>query len=377
MLVGCHGEPSAEIPPTETAQSFWPAAERPLALLTDGAEFALTDGILVQPLGISTRHDPYDPYSGASVPVIETAGSIAILEDEALFVISLNDGEVQRRSCEDCRGLAATPGGLATILPTGTIVEFNTRLEQVGSYLVGDRVGQQKPPEDYFVDPSWEPAFLLLDSGGRGTTIIASMPEWAVLRGGPGLVSEFSPSGDLKRESEVELRVAAARPDVTGEHLVVAGVGSSGACYTHVSLSVLDSSGSTHLLSDATKGSRARMVIDWSWNGDYLIWIDQNTGNLPGLGGDCSIGEWSINVQSAKESGGGGPPTRIESPGLTQLRILDGCDNALAVRETGTGNSLQAMHGGVHQDLGDYAIVWNTPPARGCEQIADLVEILK
>lgn len=347
-----------------SSEPFWPATDRPIALVAKGNELFVTDGLAVQPIEMPAVTDPVGP-----PPVVSEGQWLAGISADRIYVLDLATGESKWRTCRRCSGLSLRSGRVTTIGRDGRLVTLDTSLHIVRVAHLAGLVGQDPPPSAASEDPSWAPEYTVAGHMGEHV-VVASLPRWASLRGGPTLLSLVDDQGRVTAEREVPARFhsSSAKPD--GTALLIASWASAGACSSGNVLSSIDADLLTQQLtadgSDGREGD-AQVITDWSWNGNQVLWVGFELGWGVADEGRCRRAAWHVNQQTDE----GSTPQTLPSPALWSLRVLNGCEEMVALQEQpGSGRHLLAVHHSERHDLGRFdSIVWSAPAHSSCDDI--------
>jgi hypothetical protein len=352
---------------------FWPVHSLPIALVLDREELHITDGRRVVGLGLSTSG-----VESTHLAVVRRGDRLFANVHEQIASIDLRTGEVDWRPCESCSGLTSTSEGLATILRDGTLLIFDESLAQIRSTSVAGSIGQGPPPVPAaFEEPDWQPGFVVME-GPKDAVLIGSRPWWGGARYGPTLISALAVDGSLRHEREATGVFAAASMDSRRESIVVQGWGSSGACNTATSLTLLPIEGDEGDRQDLLTDDYF-VTTDWSWNGRGLVVVGYATETAGLQSGGCALSQWQVLDLATPEGASAQPQaTRAASAGIVQLRVLEGCDNLLATIDAGTGRQLYSVRDGqLSAALGEYSIAWTAPPSNPCRNVVEASKALQ
>lgn len=375
-----HSEPESSISAASANSSFWPATDRPIALIVRGDSLAITDADSVLPIDVRIR-SAIGPYAAR---VARNGDVLAGVVDGKLFAISLRNGAASWRACAHCGGLAGYGEGFVTALDDGTVLVLDQNLQERDTIDVGPSIWEQPPPGSSGRYADWRANYSVADTGDKGTVTLISVPPWAFPRSGPSLLSIVNHNGGISSAVEVSGLSGEARPGTAVGRYAVSGLseGGPGPCDGDTSLSILgEGEQPVNLLeyvapSDGSYREYSQMLTDWSWNGDDLIAVGYHSASTEGNWSyyGCRIGEWDViplDPESPTMDDDGA--NALVNPALEQFRVLDDCQNSLALQSGDEGRSaaLIGVRDGLLRKLGEaQKIIWSAPPVTGCSDLA-------
>lgn len=365
-------EPPASVRPP--SGSFWPALDRPIALVAQPDSMAVTDGVSINVLPFELNSEQ----AKAGAAIARNDHAVAGLIEDRLFSLDLANGNLEWRPCQGCSGVAAYQSGFATALSDGTMLMFDKALRHLGVLSVGSTIWSNPPPNASARYYDWRPNYTVIDAGDLTSVTIMSVPPWAFPRGGPSLLSRIDAKGSVTWQSEVAGLTDTAQYSETASMLALAGHIDDGPCRGSVTVSMTgdDLRHVDPLLAPASSNVSANEAVrltDWSWNGTRVLVLGYTSSDPPTPNGECRAGRSFIESLAA----GGKQPNESYPSDLQfeQLRVLVGCEVLLAVGNTSDGERhLLGIHDGKKQDLGRIqSVLWSAPPRTGCDDITETV----